>query len=206
MVTIRKIVLNKNGLTLLELLLATTLMVVVGLGVYRVFSSSIAMYDWLSRNKPQNDAIIFFEKISYDLRNFCDITDKSFQGSAEEINFYVHNTDYDLLGAKEMELAGNAMNPPLYKVEYIFDKQKREIKRKLYKYGEAEPFKNSVVLSDVRKAEFSFFIQDYADSDLKGFYSKAYKLPMSLGVNLQISGEGSQKVFYKIIEIPLNIA
>ena len=74
----RKKVLRKKGITLVEILLVASIMTFVGLGIYKTFTSGITVWKWIEANRPDGEVLIFFDKVSSDLRNYCDIASSDF--------------------------------------------------------------------------------------------------------------------------------
>ena len=194
---------STRGFTLLELLLTSALVVFIGLAVYKTFSNGMIVYQWLERNKPQNDAVIFFDKIAGDLRNCSLMPEKKFNGAAHRMAFYAHNTGYLILPAGMMPSKEDRAAPPLYKVEYVFDRPGGRIVRRVYAFGAAEPSIVTTAMSGVAEIAFRYCVPDaYSPEKLK-FLSAADKVPQAVEIEAWTGGGTGEPVFFRrVIELP----
>jgi len=148
---------NKKSMTLIELLVALSITVVIGLGVYRVLCSGISLWRWHTEHRSLGEVVIFWEKISYDLRNYCPLTLPDFKGTLNSISFFVHNPGYLLQEDSSLKMGKDLS---IYKVEYIFLPYKKEIRRRLYNFGSEKPFRETVVANNIEKLNFTFYLWD----------------------------------------------
>lgn len=82
---------NKNGFTLIEVLIAASITVIILVGVYGAFSSGIFGYRNIESNLATTQAAIkVFERINLDLRNsFAYSSDRAgFEGNESEMRFF----------------------------------------------------------------------------------------------------------------------
>jgi len=194
---------STRGFTLLELLLASALVVFIGLAVYRTFSSGMIIYRWLERNKPQNDAVIFFEKIAGDLRNCSLMPEEKFEGAPDRMAFYAHNTGYVILPAGMMPSAEDRAEPPLYRVEYVFDRAGGRVIRRVYAFGAAEPAIITTAMSDVGEMVFRYCVPDAYSPDKLAFLPAADKLPLAVEIETRTGGGAGGPVFFRrVVEVP----
>ena len=82
-----KKVLYKNGFTLIELVLVTAILAVIGMAVYGTFSNGINIWKKVTEDSVVEDVNLFFEKISVDLRNSFKLTGIRFKGERTRISF-----------------------------------------------------------------------------------------------------------------------
>ena len=130
----RKKVLRKKGITLVEILLVASIMTFVGLGIYKTFTSGITVWKWIEANRPDGEVLIFFDKVSSDLRNYCDIASSDFNGSSFSVSFLVHNPEY-LVVSENAQSALLFQDDAISRIEYVYIPERKEIRRKMYKYG-----------------------------------------------------------------------
>jgi len=186
---------KKAGLTLLELLVASSMAVFIGLGIYRTFCSGISAYNWLCTNKPQNDAVIFFEKIAYDLRNYCRIPGMEFSGSVNRMSFYVHDTDYLLFSPDDIRSSEEETGMSLFRVEYVFLPGKGQVRRRIYGFSSDTPRVDTEALGGVENLAFKFCLSD-GSGNLLEFCPAAGKTPVAVEIKVD--------KFRRIIKIPVN--
>jgi prepilin-type N-terminal cleavage/methylation domain-containing protein len=84
MYSIRK---DKAGFTLIEMLVVTAIAAVVSLVIYSTFSSGLKIWLRLTRQMPQEDICIFFEKFGSDLRNCFSFTGIPFTADTGKLEF-----------------------------------------------------------------------------------------------------------------------
>ncbi|MFC1704484.1 type II secretion system protein J [Candidatus Omnitrophota bacterium] len=196
---------KKRGITLIEVLLAASIMTFVGVGVYRTFCSGISVWRWLHAQRPSADALIFFDKVAFDMRNYCDVSTVAFQGSAHKLSFYVHNTDYLLLSSKELVARKNVSDDAIVRVEYVFIPEKKEIRRRTYKFGVNTPEIDLLNVSDVKELRFVFYVKDPAENFPKMTYALEGQAPEAIKITLELPAEQEMTtVLQKIIEVPVN--
>ena len=68
------------GFTLIETLLVVAISSVIALTIYSTFNSGLKIWQRLTKKEQASDLNIFFEKISYDLRNSFKFSDIKFVG------------------------------------------------------------------------------------------------------------------------------
>jgi prepilin-type N-terminal cleavage/methylation domain-containing protein len=194
---------STRGFTLLEMLLASALIVFIGMAVYKTFSNGMVIYHWLERNKPQNDAVIFFDKIAGDLRNGSVIPEEKFEGTPDRMAFYAHNTGYLTLPADRMPSAEGRDEPPLYKVEYVFERAGARIVRSVYRFGSVEPAAITTVMSGVGEMAFRYCVPDPYSPDKLEFRPVADRLPVAVEIETYTYGRDSRPMFFRrVVEVP----
>ena len=194
---------NRKGLTLLELLLACSMIIFIGVDIYKTFCSGIAMYDWLARNRPQNDVVIFLEKVALDLRNYAPVEGKRFIATKNNISFYVHDTDYVLFPEKDIAEMDVNVEIPLYRVEYTFHGDKQNIQRKVYKFGSNRSSRSMIVLAGIAAMSFEYCVLEGSNINYGKFYPFADKEPVAVKIEVAMSGDSGQYgKSERIIEMP----
>lgn len=76
-----------RGFTLIELLTVSAIMVIVALEIYSAFNSGIAVWGKIRKGAIEEDAILFFEKLSYDLENILPYSGMDFEGKQKNVTF-----------------------------------------------------------------------------------------------------------------------
>jgi hypothetical protein len=158
------------------------------------------VYEWVSVNKPQNEAALFFEKVSSDIRNLSRFRKEEFQGYPDRLSFYIHEPGY-LLDTPKDASKDTVSIPSIYKVQYRFDYKNKKLVRSIYNYGTKQPMRESVVLAEADKVIFQYYNMsakngDFSFDDEAGTEPKAVKIKVDMG--------GHRGLYYKTIDIPLN--
>ncbi len=78
---------RKSAFTLVEMLIVTAILSVVGMAIYATFNSGVKIWQKVTRQLPEEDLNIFFDKFSLDLRNCFKFTGINFSGTADKLEF-----------------------------------------------------------------------------------------------------------------------
>ena len=79
---------HRYGFTLIELVLVTAILGVIGMAVYGTFSNGINIWKQVTEDSAAEDITLFFEKISFDLRNSFKLTGIRFKGEKTQLAFH----------------------------------------------------------------------------------------------------------------------
>ncbi|MBI5416251.1 MAG: type II secretion system protein [Candidatus Omnitrophica bacterium] len=91
--TIKK---TKEGFTVIELLVAASIMGVVGLAVLSTFGAGLRAFDRVQAfGGPQADVLIFLDQFEHDLRNTLKTSGIKFTGTAQKVSFAVLGSKLD---------------------------------------------------------------------------------------------------------------
>ena len=168
---------------MIEVLLASALVLWAGLGVYKSFSSALKVWKRISAYKSNSANVIFFETIARDLRNYGDISGVSFYGSNTRILFLTHNPNYVMA---ETLSDPSEVNPKdvFYQIEYIFDPNKREVRRKVYPLGKTSPRSESAILKNIDSMNFTYYLSNPENNRIIKAPSVDRMVPKSLEVEV----------------------
>ncbi|MFH1791784.1 MAG: hypothetical protein ABH885_07385 [Candidatus Omnitrophota bacterium] len=188
--------------TLVELLLSLTMTIVIGMGIYKTMSLGISLWEWQKRNQPREDMLIFLERISHDLRNYCRMTEADFTGGSGNISFPVHDTDYVLQPGSVIALAKMKGDAAVDRVEYTLIPAEKRVARKVYKPGGSKPFRESNALTGLRGMVFSYHFVDGTKAPYIADRATGVP-PRAVGITLKVIGPGGDvETFTRIIEVP----
>ncbi len=140
-------------MTLIEVLIAMTILVLAISGLYMSFSQGLQIYrrseEGLDRGQEIRMFLTFFRK---DLRNMISYGPVPFKGKTGEIEFPTRVRKYTNRGYKD----------GLYKVKYKItsDRIEREEESIQEKAGGGKEKREMVVLDQIRKGEFAFPYKD----------------------------------------------
>lgn len=193
----------KRGFTVIEILLASLIMFLVGTGVYKTFCSGISLWKIVGSNVPRQDIDIFFSKIGLDLKNSFSFSETDFKCFPTQMSFFVHDTDYLFMSEEEVKSLAQ-VKEPIYKVTYIFKPGESKLHRRIYKFGSGMVTKDLVVLSGVEDVRFYFYVFD--DLKKKWVKKKSLKDKTPQAVEIQVtfrSRKNRKRILHRIIEIPI---
>lgn len=114
---------TKKGFTLVELIIATTILFFLGFSIYQVFSQGVRLWNRASKNRPETEISLFFEKLASDLRNSVKLSGQEFIGSSNGLSFYALGLQDIYHNAKTERVA-----QPLW-IRYEFNRDRTEIQR-----------------------------------------------------------------------------
>ncbi|GEM_PF-3448330 len=144
---------SARGLTLIEMLIAMTILVLAISGLYTSFSQGLQIYrrseEGLDRSQEIRMFLAFLRK---DLRNMTSYESVPFEGKGSEIEFPTRVRKYTSRGYKD----------GIYKVTYKInsDRIERQEESIQEKAGGVKEKREMVVLDQIRKGEFSFPYKD----------------------------------------------
>jgi prepilin-type N-terminal cleavage/methylation domain-containing protein len=190
----------RSGLTLIEMLMVISLIALVGMAVYGIFSSGINVMRLVTRPVSEENLNIFFEKLARDLQNSFNYTGISFEGENDKFSFAAK------INAKP-ELGGER---GIGRVTYFYDSGRDAISRReedLNLVFEESFSKPAAQFGSVLEAKFLYFAQDPATKqylwkdDWVQIDSKK-KLPLAVRVEFEYKDENGRHSISKTIPIP----
>lgn len=191
---------GNRGFTLVEILLAISLVAIVALALYGTFNSGLQVMSLTSRTTEEEDLNIFFEKLSRDLQNAFHYANIPFQGQGDRLSFATTiQTDARLGGDRGIG-----------RVTYAYDPSERAILRTqedINQIFEEETDAAQNVLSPLS----SFRLEYYRYDVLKNSYewkeeweeAEEKTLPLAVKVGFRLQEEKGEKDVTRIISIPV---
>lgn len=200
-------IISLKGFTFVELLLVTAMLAVIGLAIYSTFSSGINFWLRISQEKNDEDVIVFFEKISYDLRSSFRYTGIDFKGSSDKISFPII-AEFETKSGKREGVG---------KVDYIFDRIGESIKVKQSNYSEVylgRPHYERELVGNIRSLNFKYYYYDAEEE--KYFWTSSWqmgdgvafgivtekKIPLAVRVEVVLKDENKSRIFQRTVFIP----
>lgn len=144
---------HKKGFTLIELMLVTAILAVVGMVLYGTFASGVNIWRRVSQPSVTEDISLFFKNISYDLRNSFKMTGIKFRGGERQISFPTRIRYHDTDGIEDS----------IGKVTYSFDRRKGRLYKKQANYSEIyrkKPGRKRMLVEGISSLRFQYFIYD----------------------------------------------
>jgi prepilin-type N-terminal cleavage/methylation domain-containing protein len=196
----------KFGFTLFELLLAISLVALVGAGIYKSFTLGMSLYRWAGLNKIDSSVLMFFDKISDDLKNCYDDSNDEFIGFPETCLFSVHNTEYLLVSRENIFSLDKDANPPCKKIEYKYDKKNKQIIRDEYKKDASVPFARNAILDKVERFGFRYLVYDKKEKTYLFCPVTEDSMPVAVEIYVELTKDtGKAAVYRDVIDIPFKI-
>lgn len=188
---------RSSGFTLVETLLAASLVAIIGFAIYASFDSGIRVMERVNRVGEEEDLNIFFEKLATEIQNSFRHKTIHFEGIPEKFSFpTLVQTNEELGGARSIG-----------RVSYFYDSSSQSVQKTqenvsdifIKEEKEEEVVKPKRVLGGVR----SLFFQYYDHDPIKGTYSwrgdwgedAIDRIPLAVRVELVFEkGEGKTVV------------
>lgn len=187
---------------LVELLMATSIAVIVGMVIYKALAGGISIWRWANEYRVNGDVSIFFSRISGDLDNNCGFSNYTFSGDQGRVSFFVHDPDYMDMSDKEIKASGKKEGMPIYRVEYAYVPERGDITRTTYRLGSTKPETQSRALSGVSAGNFEYYIRDKDTKSLMRSGSVSGRTPDGVGINFKLKdARGEDDIFRRIIEV-----
>jgi len=201
-----KKVLYKNGFTLIELVLVTAILAVIGMAVYGTFSNGVNIWKKVTEDNVVEDVNLFFEKISVDLRNSFKLTGIRFKGGRTQISF-----------PSRMKYRGkDGIENTIGQVSYSLDKKREVLKRTKKNYSEVylKGAGSSQILSEnIKSLQFQYYIYDenykkyswvtrWQERDDTFGIQVEEKLPLIVKIKIGIPSENGEQTFVKTVQLP----
>ena len=193
--------LSKKSFTLIEMLLVTSLMAMIGLAVYHSLVNGMKIWDASTRYTAEEDVALFFDKISQDIRSATNYSLIKFDGMENRISFAtVVRTLSDPLQSPQPEYISQ-----IGRVEYEFDKSSNILFRRQANYGQAmaEEFDPPrTMLPSVSFVKFSYYWMESERMVVKDRI-KDGQWPVSVLIEAGFAGNGEKlNTLSRVIDIP----
>lgn len=196
----------KNGFTLIELVLVTAILVVVGMALYGTFASGINIWKRVSQRPVTEDVGLFFQNISFDLRNSFRMEGIKFRGGERQISF----------PARIKRRNNGKPEDSIGQVTYSFDRRKGEVYKEQADYSEVyrkKPGHKRVLVEGIRSLRFKYFIYDFESKKYSWVTNWQERdepfgaevedhLPLIVRVEIGIQKEKFEQKFVKTISMP----
>jgi prepilin-type N-terminal cleavage/methylation domain-containing protein len=194
---------EKQGFTLIEMLVAIAILSVLALTVYGAFSNGLRLWQRINQEESHEDINIFLLKLSYELRRCFKFSNIKFLGEEDNISFAT------LIKADREETIGQ--------VNYFFDGSANTINRVQSNYSQlyqSKPTPEQQVLKNIK----SFNLQYYCcePKQKKYLWLKAWDkkkvpssikadeyLPLAVKIEIELDDNNKNKKFVRIVNIPV---
>lgn len=201
----RKISLRK-GFTLVELLLVTVLLSVIGAAVYAAFSSGVNLWQRINAEMRVEDINLFFDKVARDLRSTFYFTAIRLQGTASRISFPAVVSLRTEEGVKQQP----------GQISYQFNTQYRRLERKEADYSQVYRGKGGLehaLLDDIQSFHVQYYYYEPEQEEYlwtqawpiqEGTFGQETEptLPLAVRMTIGIKDGNTKRQFTKTVLIP----
>ena len=191
---------KKSAFTFIEVLLVITLMAVISIAIYNGIANGIKVWRKAYQIVGEEDVLVFFEKITQDLKNTVPFSQIGLKGTKDKIAFpAVVRT----LGDPRTELRDQYIDQ-IGKVEYAFDKTHQQLLRRQANYSQA--LKNSfgkedLLMEHVSAVEFRYFYKVKNRYEWKDKIEEV--IPSSVYVAVEFGKNRDKRKMQKVINLPV---
>jgi prepilin-type N-terminal cleavage/methylation domain-containing protein len=192
--------LKKRGLTLIEVLITSAILSLIGVAIYSVFTNGLTIWKRARIIKEEKSSIVLsLAKMAQDLRNAFNFSQIPFAGDRSSISFAAMVAGKD---SQEAEIG---------QVSYAVDFSKDELYKTEKTYSqflEKKQGRKEVIAGDVKEIRFNFCYLDNASGSYrwKDDWKKEEQdsLPWAVQLNLVFKREDKQDLeINRIIVIPV---
>ena len=189
-----------RGFTLVEVLLVTALFATIGLAVFTCLSNGLKLWNKSQRLVVEEDAAIFFDRFSVDIRNAFLYSQIPFAGEESRVTF---PTVVYTVADRASSRAHEGYVDQIGMVRYSFDRAQGMILREQANYsqathGELGPAK--VEVNGVTGFGLKYFYPGTSEPSLTTGDDKP--LPSGVEVEIRFSGEDGDKILKRYVSIP----
>ncbi len=191
---------RRKGFTFVEVLLVISLMAIVLVAVFQAMAMGITLWDRITNAFQEEDTILFFEKLTRDLRNsFRYSSFDYFQGDESELGMatLVRTFIREKKNTEVSYIDGIGM------VTYFWDPVKHIITRRERNYNQIlkeKDGKEDALVSNVLSLRYKYFVKTQFGYEwktkLKGI------IPASVMVIVETITKGKRSVLTRVINIP----
>ncbi len=197
----------KRGFTLIELVLVTAILAVIGMAVYGTFSNGLNIWVKVTEESVNEDIYLFFEKISVDLRNSFKLTGLRFKGGKTKVSF----------PSKIKYKGEDGLENTIGEITYYIDRKKKTLMRREANYSEVyrkKPGFVRILSENISSLQFKYYVYEekykkYAwvtDWQLSDeFFGEVVEetLPLVVKIEIGIPGEKGEQKFVKTVQLPM---
>ena len=196
-VSLRTNVTTKRALTLAEILISVSLIALVSVSIFKGFANGLKVWDRSRTVSFEEDAAIFLEQLSYDLRNAFTYSKISFEGGGNYLRF---PTFVKTMIDAKLDTDVQGYRDQIGQVEYAYDPVKEELLRKQANYSQAIQKKfgvSKILLDEVKSFQLRYYYSQ-GEQDVIELRCRDNEIPAAIFVELVLT----QGTMSKFISIP----
>ena len=198
--------LHKTAFTFIEMLFVTALLSIVGVSLYSALSNGVRIWQRITQESAAENINIFFEKLSFDLRNSFSFSFVEFEGDENEIIF----------PAIVQSVERSKIVQGIGRISYSFDREQKTLNKKqsnfsqIYqnKFGFPQMLVNRIekvrfqyYYYDSRKNDY-FWISTWPEEDISFDENKKEIYPLAVRIEIEALDDHLKRKFTRTISIP----
>ncbi len=193
--------LDGRAFTFIETLLVVGLMAIIGLAVSRAIINGYAIWDRGRRLMVEEDAAIFYEKITRDLRNAMIFSTVPAEGGEDHLAFATMvRVPVDPKSGR-----GEGLTEQIGRVAYAFDAARGAIVRRRARYASAveEDFDTErVLVRSVTRLRFRYYFMDDGEPDVRDTFEEG-EMPWAVEVDVAYrQTRGDAREIRRLLPVP----
>jgi len=196
----------KRGFTLIELMLVTVILGVIGTAVYGTFANGISIWKTVTEDSVTEDINLFFEKVSFDLRNSFKLSGIRFKGEKTKVSF----------PSKIRYNGDDGIENTIGQITYYIDRRKRALIRKEANYSEVYRKKSGskrILFENISSLQFKYYVYDeqyktyawvtnWQERDETFGIQVEERLPLIVKIEVGIPSEKGEQTYVKTVQLP----
>lgn len=188
---------SRRGFSLLELLIAMSLLSIVGMAIFGNLNSGIKIWKVVQRPSPQEEMSLFFQKTLRDLHQAFKYTGLPFEGSQNRMSFVTSiHTDPELGGDRGIG-----------RVTYFYSRRDKRIMKETQNLNHIYKEKSGLtqrLLGDVTSFDLSFFVLDPEAEEYHWVkeWEDEEALPVAVRMKFRTLWVDEEQTFTKTFMIP----
>ncbi len=190
---------KQHGFTLMEILLVTVLMAVIGVATANVFANGLKLWAKSSQVIREADVIVFFDRFGADLRSAYVLDGIVFKGLGAELTLpgvVVTAADENSSRAHEV------MVDQLGAVQYRFDPAGKKIYRRQANYSQALKGRwgaEVAVASNIEEISFQYFLPAGQGLQVKSVVDG--ELPSGVSIDIRFEGDEYERRLHRFFPV-----
>lgn len=192
---------KRAAFTLMEMLLVTTLIAVIGVAVFGAFNNGLKLWARGVQLDHKADAAFLLEKLGDDLRTTIPISTIKFKGIGSSVSFStIVLTSADRNGSRLLEGTVDQIGA----VEYYFDFAESRVMRRQANYGQAlkgqwqEP---RVVATGIKEIVFHYHFLTPKETQIKSEVDGG--IPFGVDIEMRLKDDTVDNVIKRFYRIPV---
>ena len=194
---------RRRGFTFIEIMLVTAIFATLSVAIFTCLSNGIKLWERGRQLMSEEDAAIFFDRFSSDLRNTFTYSKLAFIGGEYALEFpSVVWTPADRVSVRAYEERVDQMG----KVRYEYDPEHGTVMRRQANYSQALQEQwgmDEVVVPEVKSLRFHYFYTVSKDPHMS--VEEGADIPAGVEVELIIPSGKEEKVFRRYITVPAGV-
>ncbi len=178
---------GRESFTLIEMLLVVSLMAMTGLAVYNVIASGLKIWERSQRYTVEEDAAIFFEKLTRDLKNSYPYSLIKFSGTGVRMSI---PTLVNMPVDKKIAAGRPAYIEQMGCVEYFWDQGRQALSRRQANYSQAlggHFDRGTVLVKPVQGLRFLYLYRE--ENEIRKKKTADGALPVAVEVSLLLGDQ-----------------